>query len=901
MIVTLTARDQAGNNSNCVFIVNVVDQIPPSITCPANADVAINTNCAFTLIDQTGSANTSDNCSNSISVTQSPAIGSALSNATLITLTANDGNGNTATCDFTLTPVDYTPPVVSCAGNMNVTLDQNCGYQIGNLTSTITATDNCGGLTYTQSPSEGTVINSSTPAILTATDGNGNAASCSFQIILEDVSLPTIICPADQQVNLGATCGFTIINYTGMATVNDNCPNTGVAQSVAAGTVISNTVGVTLTATDASGNVGTCTFNVIPFDVTAPAVLCPQDIQVSFDGNCGYVLTDYYGLVQVADNCTNTIISQLPASGTVISGPTEVVFTVVDDGGNSASCSFDVIPSDNLAPTIACPLNQVVAFGPNCQYQLLDYAAQSTIDDNCSSNLSTSQFPPVGSIIVANTTVTLTVEDDNGNNAQCSFAVQPTDQTNPVITACAPDQTIIVGANCELVVPDYRLLVSANDNCDATLQLVQYPAPGTAFTFSGTGTLTIVVTDDAGNSTECEFTGTAIDNTNPLVTCPPAQTLSLNANCQFVLPNYTLMASASDACGAVTLTQSPLAGSAITTQLNATVIAEDESGNTATCTFFVTPVGMQVSVQGTAATCNTGNNGSAIVSTTGGTPPYSQDWGGFNPSALAAGNYAVIVTDANGCPATGNVTIGAGQPFQIQVTPNGVVEVCQGESVQLSVPSGYAAYNWSTGATVSTINVSNEATYWVSVTNGDGCLSNTDTTHVVFYEEVVPIVEVGSNGLLTSSNDTAQSYQWYLNGNPIPGGTSYVHCPTVSGNYMVVIVDANGCEVESASNEITFNPNAPCLVGIEEYGLSLNIYPNPSNGQFTVKYELGHDAKMELAVFNMMGNRITETMRTKASNGVQIIDLSAQADGVYMLRVLLDDTEMIQERLILVK
>ena len=107
--------------------------------------------------------------------------------------------------------------------------------------------------------------------------------------------------------------------------------------------------------------------------------------------------------------------------------------------------------------------------------------------------------------------------------------------------------------------------------------------------------------------------------------------------------------------------------------------------------------------------------------------------------------------------------------------------------------------------------------------------------------------------------------------------------------------------MESTINEVTFNPNAPCLVGIEEYGLSLNIYPNPSNGQFTVKYELGHDAKMELAVFDMLGNRVTETMRLNSSNGVQVIDLSSQADGVYMLRVLLDDAEMIQERLILVK
>jgi len=282
-----------------------------------------------------------------------------------------------------------------------------------------------------------------------------------------------------------------------MATVNDNCTIAGVTQSVAVGTVINSQVGVTLTVTDAAGNFRTCTFNVIPFDVTPPAVLCPQNIQVNFDNNCSYVLGGYHGLVQVADNCVNTVISQQPAEGTVISGTAQVVFTVVDQGGNSASCSFNVIPSDNAAPTIVCPQNQTVAFGPNCQYQLLDYATQATIDDNCSSNPTTPQFPPVGSIIVANTVVTITVEDANGNDAQCSFAIQPTDQTNPVITACAPDQTLIVGANCQLVVSDYRSLILANDNCDATLQLTQYPAGGTSYNGIGSGLATIVVTDDA--------------------------------------------------------------------------------------------------------------------------------------------------------------------------------------------------------------------------------------------------------------------------------------------------------------------------------------------------------------------------------------------------------------------
>ena len=902
-VVTLTANDGSGNTHSCLFLVVPTDQIAPTIVCPANQQAVLNGNCEFILVDYTSLASTADNCSNSISVTQSPSVGSLLSESVAVTFTANDGNGNTTSCTFSVEPEDLTPPVVVCAADQQVEFDANsCGFEILDYIGFFTATDNCSSnLVFSQSPVAGTIITGQGAVTLTAMDENGNSAFCSFTLTPIDIEPPTIVCPADQQVNLGVTCGYTVVNYTGLATVDDNCTIAGVTQSVSVGTVISSQVGVTLTVTDGAGNSESCTFNVVPVDATNPTATCPQDIPVNFNANCGFVLTDYRALVQVADNCTNTIINQVPDEGTVISTQTEVVFTIIDGGGNTTTCSFDVIPEDNEPPVVTCPQNEVVAFDANCQFELLDYASQATIEDNCGTNISATQFPPVGTIILSNTVVSITVEDDNGNDAQCSFAIQPTDQVDPVITVCPADQTITLPANCQSVVPDFRSMAMAVDDCDAILEFTQFPAPGTSFAEAGFGQVTIVVTDDAGNSTECQFTLTAVDNVGPSVTCPTPQTLGLNANCQFILPDYTTMASGSDGCGTVTLTQSPVAGAPITTQLNATIIAEDESGNTTTCTFFVTPVGMQVTVQGTNATCNSGSNGSATVTVTGGTAPYTQDWAGFNPQALSSGTYSVVVTDANGCSATGSVTIVAGQPFQIEVTPNGVVEVCQGESVQLSVPSGYAAYNWSTGATVSTINVSNEATYWVSVTDGNGCLSNTDTVEVVFYDEIAPLIEVGANGLLTSSNDTAQSYQWYLNGNPIPGGTSYVYCPTVSGNYEVVIVDANGCEVPSGSFEITFNPNAPCLVGIEEYGLSLDIYPNPSNGQFTVKYELGHDAKMNLTVFDMLGNRVTETIRMNSSNGIQVIDLSTQSDGVYMLRVLLDDAEMIQERLILVK
>jgi len=78
------------------------------------------------------------------------------------------------------------------------------------------------------------------------------------------------------------------------------------------------------------------------------------------------------------------------------------------------------------------------------------------------------------------------------------------------------------------------------------------------------------------------------------------------------------------------------------------------------------PEELVVQVEGTNPLCN-GQEGSAIVTVTGGTGTYSFDWGGADPNALLAGDYQVVVTDGNGCSAIGNVTITEPQELLVNV------------------------------------------------------------------------------------------------------------------------------------------------------------------------------------------------------------------------------------------
>lgn len=911
-VVTLTATDGSGNSGSCVFLVIPEDNIDPALSCPADMFVDFDANCEYTITDMTGSVTASDNCSSIITLTQSPPAGSVIGFATNLTITATDGNSNSSTCTFSITPEDNTPPVMVCSSDQVVELDENCQFEILDYAGFATGTDNCSNtVTITQSPIAGTLIAGPTAMTLSGDDGNGNIGTCSFMITPVDNTSPTITCPGPVQATLGSNCQFVLPDYTGQAIVSDNCATQlTVIQGIGGqsgteggqpGDVINQEETMVLIVSDGNGNSSSCTFTITPVDATPPTVSCPADQEVSVNSDCEYVLVDYTSQIQAADNCGVVNGSQSPAAGTVITAGSTVTITVEDANGNSGSCSFLVSPIDDVDPTITCPTNQTVDLSANCQYQLVDFSSLAVTDDNCSSTITVSQFPPANTFILTNTAVTLTADDGNGNTATCSFAVMPQDVTDPVITACPPNGTLGLTANCSGTLPNYISSVVATDNCDATLQISQVPAAGTTVTGSGVQTVVITVADDAGNAVTCEFDITLEDSTDPIVTCPADQVLSLNSNCAFAVPDYTALATASDACGTVTLTQSPLAGSVITTQLNATIIATDDDGNTATCTFFVDVVPMTVSVTGTNVSCNSGSDGTASVTVTGGTAPYTQNWGGFNPNALAAGTYSVTVTDANGCTAVGSVTIGEGAPFEIEITPSGNVQICPGGSVVLNAGSGYAQYNWSTGAIVQSITVSTPATYWVSVVNSGGCVSNTDTVTLSYYSVVQPTLTEGSDGVLYCSNENAISYQWYLNGAPIANATNSWYCPTQSGNYYVAIVDENGCTVNSFTSEYTFMDDSPCATGIEEYGLSMDVFPNPSNGQFTVQYALDHQSKLELVVYDMMGRQVTESFQLAALTGTQVVDLSNEAEGVYTLRVIIDGDNMVQQRLVLVK
>lgn len=242
------------------------------------------------------------------------------------------------------------------------------------------------------------------------------------------------------------------------------------------------------------------------------------------------------------------------------------------------------------------------------------------------------------------------------------------------------------------------------------------------------------------------------------------------------------------------------------------------------------------------------------------------------------GAYSATGFTSTGCQATSaatTVSVNA-VPAPI-VAANGPTSFCPGDSVQLTV-SGLGQILWNTGQTGATIWAKASGMYSASVTDSNGCTGMSNSMSVTLNPEPTkPTVYYSNNAnLLISSSPTGN--QWMLNGVDIAGADSSTWYPVQSGLYSVRVTNASGCENTSD----VFNY---VNIGMDEEGLALLIYPNPTSGVFTVEVPTeATDARVH--VYDGVGKRILEQpVQTQKER----IDISQYANGVYRVTLLWND------------
>ncbi|MCR9172524.1 MAG: HYR domain-containing protein, partial [bacterium] len=353
-VVTLTVEDAAGNSDNCLAVVTVVDSVAPTAVCQ-NITVYLDGAGTATITAADVDNGSTDNCSvASLALSQS-SFTCANTGANNVTLTVADASGNIGSCIATVTVIDSVTPTAVCqditvyldgAGNATIT-----GADLDNGSS-----DNCSGsLIYTPSQSSFTCADIGANSVtLTVTDAGGNSAACSSIVTVIDSVAPTAVCQNITVYLDGAgNASITAADVDGGSSDNCGTPSLGIdVSSFSCANVGANTV--TLTATDGSGNVASCSAIVTVVDSVTPTAVC-QDITVYLDGAgiASITAADIDG--GSTDNCGTPILSASQSTFTCADvGANNVTLTVTDASGNSAACTSVVTVVDSTAPTAAC-------------------------------------------------------------------------------------------------------------------------------------------------------------------------------------------------------------------------------------------------------------------------------------------------------------------------------------------------------------------------------------------------------------------------------------------------------------------------------------------------------------------------------------------------------------------
>ena len=264
--VTVSATDAHGNTATKSFNVTVHDTTAPVITVPAPITVeATGSHGAMV----TFSTSAMDLVDGSVLTSASPASGSTFPlGTTSVTVSATDAHGNTATKSFNVTVHDTTPPTITVPAPITAEATGPQGTVVTFSTSAMDLVD--GSVLTSASPASGSIFPLGTTSVtVSATDAHGNTAMNTFTVTVQDTTAPVIIVPAPITVNATGPQGAVVTFSTSATDLVDGVVAT-TAVPASGSTFPLGTTPVTVSATDAHGNIATSTFNVTILNAIPP-------------------------------------------------------------------------------------------------------------------------------------------------------------------------------------------------------------------------------------------------------------------------------------------------------------------------------------------------------------------------------------------------------------------------------------------------------------------------------------------------------------------------------------------------------------------------------------------------------------------------------------------------------
>ncbi|PLX01851.1 MAG: hypothetical protein C0594_12555, partial [Marinilabiliales bacterium] len=308
------------------------------------------------------------------------------------------------------------------------------------------------------------------------------------------------------------------------------------------------------------------------------------------------------------------------------------------------------------------------------------------------------------------------------------------------------------------------------------------------------------------------------------------------------------------------------------------------------------PAEMSVFFYSDAPDCYNGTNGSAEAIVFNGQAPYSYTWSSGdtdqNATNLASGYTYLTVTDNNAC--TINDSINLNNPAQVLtdvvVENNPCAAYDQGEA-DLSIYNGTApyTYNWSNGSSTQDIDNLTADTYYVTITDANGCeaIDSATITDPTGMSITLLATDASCQGINTGSIDatvTGGSTPYTFNWDDALNSTSEDISSLATGTYTLTVTDANGCSMTESATvnavsalSLTLSPTQPTCNGIDDGSINAGVLDGVepysfqwSNGETTQNISNLSAGDYSLTVTDFNGCSINGNNTLSNSTGLSI-------------------------------
>lgn len=418
-----------------------------------------------------------------------------------------------------------------------------------------------------------------------------------------------------------------------------------------------------------------------------------------------------------------------------------------------------------------------------------------------------------------------TLQSINGCDSILVLSLSVLDEINVSLSAsiCEGSSFTLPDGSLVNVAGDYPIVLTAASGCDSVVTVTLTVDPA----------INITLSDDVeiclGSSTNLEASGAEFYLWEPAIGLSDSTGASVVAS-PIVTTSYVVYANTGLCSDIDTVTVIVLPTPAVSIETSATIIC----------------VGDSITLSATGADSYVWTNDSGINLT-------CDTCSTIEASLL--GNTIFTVTGSNGnCSSIANVTLEVVPAVVASIA--GDTTLCLGETVQLTA-SGGSSYNWSTGDSLAVVDVTVQASTFVTVEVSNGVCSDTATTALLVYP--LPIVDAGLDTLIhfgTSAQILATSSGagiWYpINHLSCNDCLDPIAAPPSTETYCLTVVNDYGC---AATDCINITVDTLCADLFIPNVFAPDAGGHDENNCFKL-YGTDCIATMTLTVYNRWGEKV---------------------------------------------